>query len=124
MSRVDDVFGGKAQALIAKWGSDITVLRKGAKTYSSTTGEITTAETPVTARVVFVELKQDEFNGIAQEGDMMFMIAPETLNGIALTQSDFVQYTIGGSAKTAKVVQCRSVRGDNAVLFTVIVRPQ
>lgn len=125
MSRVDTTFAGIPSQLLADWGQNITYLKaNGSPTYNATTGTVSGADTTLTVRGLISEAQPEEFEGNYQTSDLKVLIGNAELGTYVPSTRDRIQYNQNGSTKTARVIMCRTARGENPVIHSLLVRPQ
>ena len=59
-----------------------------------------------------------------QEEDFKIMLDAEQINYEYMTVNDMFRITFDGVQRDCKIIEVKTYRGDNPILFTCIVRPQ
>ena len=125
MGLIDDTFGSIPSALIADWGQSITFIKTATpRTYDPTTGNITGADTNVTAKGLISPISSRESEGLYQSTDIKIIMSASELGTYYPTEADRIQYTQAGVTREAKILNVNTYRGDAPVLHIVIARPQ
>lgn len=125
MNLIDTTFGGIPAPLLAEWGQNVTYLKAASSiTYNPTTGTTTGADTSITVRALILQVNPEEFEGVYQTSDVKVLIGNAELGAHVPSIKDRIQYTESGVTKTGRVIDCKTLRGDNPVLHTILLRPQ
>jgi hypothetical protein len=125
MSLVDTTFGPLPGPLIQQWGQQVTFVQTtGAGTYDSATGDVTVAETRTPVKAVVTVVNPQEDQGNSQIADLKILIDPGQIGGHYISTQDWFEIPTAGVNKTAKVVDVKTYRGDNAVFFVCMARLQ
>ena len=125
MSLVDDTFASIPVQLLADWGQNITYLKaNAASTYNATTGTVSGADTSLTVRALIFEAKPEEFEGNYQTSDLKVIIGNAELGAYVPSVRDRIQYSQNSSTKTGRIIQCKTSRGEDPVVHTILLRPQ
>ena len=125
MARIDDIFSGITKTVMTDWGQDITYIKTSTpSTYNPVTGAVFQSETEVTVRAVITNINPKEYDGLYQTTDLKILFGADELGDYYPTQADRIQYTQASETREAKLVDIVSQRGTNAILHTVIARPQ
>lgn len=125
MARIDDIFSGITKTVMTDWGQDITYIKTSTpSTYNPVTGAVFQSETEVTVRAVITNINPKEYDGLYQTTDLKVLFGADELGDYYPTQADRIQYTQASETREAKLVDIVSQRGTNAILHTVIARPQ
>ena len=125
MSLVDSTFAGIPAQLLADWGQNVTYLKAAAApTYNTTTGEVSGADTSITVRALIFEAKPEEFESAYQTSDLKVIIGNAELGAYVPSIRDRIQYTQNSATKTGRVIMCKTSRGENPVVHTILLRPQ
>jgi hypothetical protein len=125
MSLVDDTFASIPVQLLADWGQNITYLKtNAASTYNATTGTVSGADTSLTVRALIFEAKPEEFEGNYQTSDLKVIIGNTELGAYVPSVRDRIQYSQNSSTKTGRIIMCKTSRGENPVVHSILLRPQ
>lgn len=126
MSNIDNVFGSIAAPMIKEWGQNVVYVGiADPGVYNPATGQVTQNENRVNVKAVLTELKADELNGIYQVQDVKLMIDPGQLPNVLLSTADYWEWPgLQGGTVRAKTVEVLTYRGDSAVFYSCVVRPQ
>lgn len=125
MSLVDTTFAAIPAQLLADWGQNVTYLKAATSpTYNTTTGEVSGADTSITVRALIFEAKPEEFESSYQTSDLKVIIGNAELGAYVPSIRDRIQYTQNSVTKTGRVIQCKTSRGENPVVHSILLRPQ
>ena len=125
MSLVDTTFASLPAGLLAQWGQDVTYLKASTSpTYNTTTGVVGGDDTSLTVRALIFEAKPEEFEGFYQTSDLKVIIGNTELEKYVPSIRDRIQYTQNSVTKTGRIISCKTVRGENPILHTILLRPQ
>lgn len=124
MSQVDNVFGGIPAPILNEWGQTLTYVKAGVETYDTDTGEISSTETTVSVKGVILQAEPEEFEGFYQTNDLKIIIGKAELGNYYPSIRDRIQFTQAGTTKEGRLIKVKTLRGDNPVLHTLLVRPQ
>lgn len=125
MSLVDTTFASLPAGLLAQWGQDVTYVKAStAPSYNTTTGEVNGVDTTVTVRALITEAKPEEFEGSYQTTDLKVIIGNAELGAYVPSVRDRIKYTQNSVTKTGRIISCKTVRGENPILHTILLRPQ
>jgi hypothetical protein len=125
MSLVDSTFAGLPAPLLAQWGQNVTYLKANASpTYNATTGEVSGAATSLTVRALIFQANPEEFEGFYQTNDLKVIIGNAELGKYVPSVRDRIQYTENSVTKTGRIISCKTSRGENPILHTILLRPQ
>jgi hypothetical protein len=125
MSLVDTTFASIPAQLLADWGQNVTYLKSNASpTYNATTGEVSGADTSLTVRALIFEAKPEEFESAYQTSDLKVIIGNAELGAYVPSVRDRIQYSQNGSTKTGRIIMCKTSRGENPVVHSILLRPQ
>lgn len=125
MSLVDSSFAGLPAPLLQQWGQDVTYLKASTSpTYNATTGEVSGADTSITVRALIFQASPEEFESFYQTNDLKAIIGNAELGQYVPSVRDRIQYTENSVTKTGRVINCKTIRGENPVLHTILLRPQ
>ena len=128
MSLVDDVFKDIPAPLLAKWGQDITYITASPReVYNPTTGTISGYaynEGDDVVRGIIVKLTPKEFRGEVQTTDIKVIIGNSELGDYYPKVRDRIQYTEAGTTREARIIEVETYRGEQAILHSIIARPQ
>jgi hypothetical protein len=125
MSLVDTTFASLPAGLLAQWGQDVTYVKSSTSpSYNTTTGEVNGVDTNVTVRALITEAKPEEFEGSYQTTDLKVIIGNAELGAYVPSVRDRIKYTQNSVTKTGRIISCKTVRGENPILHTILLRPQ
>ena len=124
MSRIDKIFGRTAGMLVRKYGISMVFVRSGVAEYDSYTGETETATTRLPLKGVVTPVKADEVSELTQLTDVKIVPDPDVIGDEAIQVDDVFEYAENGSTVIARVVESKQFRGDSAVAYIVMARPQ
>ena len=125
MSLVDTTFASLPAGLLAQWGQDVTYLKASTSpTYNTTTGVVGGDDTSLTVRALIFEAKPEEFEGFYQTSDLKVIIGNAELEKYVPSIRDRIQYTQNSVTRTGRIISCKTVRGENPILHTILLRPQ
>ena len=125
MSLVDTTFAAIPAQLLTDWGQNATYLKANTSpTYNATTGTVSGADTSLTVRVLIFEAQPEEFEGNYQTSDLKVILGNAELGTYVPSTRDRIQYVQNGATKTARVIMCKTARGENPVVHSLLVRPQ
>lgn len=125
MSLVDTTFAGLPAPLLAEWGQSVTYLKAtSSPTYNATTGELTSTDTSITAKALITTANPEEFESFYQTNDLKVIVGNSELGAYTPSIKDRIQYTDNGTLRTGRIISCKTLRGENPVLHTILLRPQ
>lgn len=124
MSRIDRIFGRTAGMLVRKFGSDMVFIRSEEADYDAYTGSTDGATTRLPLKGVISPLKPEEASALTQETDVKIIPDPDVIGDEPIRVDDLFEYTENSVTITARVVEAKQYRGDRAVAYIVIARPQ
>lgn len=124
MSRIDKIFGRTAGTLVRKFGISMVFVRSGVATYDTTTGAIASATTRLNLKGVVTPVKADEVSELTQMTDVKIIPDPDMIGSEPIRVDDEFEYRENGTTVIAKVVESKQFRGDFAVAYIVMARPQ
>jgi hypothetical protein len=124
MSRIDKIFGRTAGMLVRKFGISMVFIRSGVAEYDDFTGQVETPVTRLPLKGVVTPVKADEVSELTQLTDVKIIPDPDVIGSEAIQVDDVFEYDENGSTVTARVVESRQFRGDFAVAYIVMARPQ
>jgi hypothetical protein len=125
MSLVDSSFAGLPAPLLQQWGQNVTYLKANTSpTYNATTGEVSGADTSITVRALIFQANPEEFESFYQTNDLKAIIGNAELGQYVPSVRDRIQYTENSVTKTGRIISCKTIRGENPVLHTILLRPQ
>jgi hypothetical protein len=125
MSLVDTTFAAIPGQLLADWGQNVTYLKANTNpTYNATTGTVSGADTTLTVRALIFEAKPEEFESVYQASDLKVILGNAELGAYLPSSRDRIQYTQNGSTKTGRIIMCKTSRGENPVIHSILLRPQ
>jgi len=125
MSLVDDTFAALPAQLLADWGQNVTYLKAATSpTYNATTGEVSGADTTLTVRALIFSANPEEFESFYQTNDLKVIIGNAELGAYSPSVRDRIQYTENSATKTGRIISCKTSRGENPIVHTILLRPQ
>jgi len=125
MSLVDTTFAAIPAQLLADWGQNVTYLKANTSpTYNAVTGTVSGADTSLTVRALIFEANPEEFEANYQTSDLKVIMGNAELGAYVPSSRDRIQYSQNGSTKTARIIMCKTSRGENPIVHTLLVRPQ
>jgi len=125
MSLVDSTFAAIPAQLLADWGQNVTYLKANtAPTYNTTTGEVSGADTSLTVRALIFQAKPEEFESFYQTNDLKVIIGNAELGAYLPSIRDRIQYTENSETRTGRIISCKTSRGENPIVHTILLRPQ
>ena len=124
MSRIDRIFGRTAGMLVRKFGSDMVFIRSAEADYDAYTGGTDGATTRLPLKGVVSPLKPEEASALTQETAVKIIPDPDVIGDEPIRVDDLFEYTENSVTITARVVEAKQYRGDRAVAYIVIARPQ
>lgn len=125
MSLVDDTFAALPAQLLADWGQNVTYLKANvAPTYNATTGTVGGADTSLTVRALIFSANPEEFESFYQTNDLKVIIGNAELGAYSPSIRDRIQYTENAATRTGRIISCKTSRGENPIVHTLLVRPQ
>jgi hypothetical protein len=125
MSLVDTTFASIPAQLLADWGQNVTYLKANtSSTYNATTGEVSGADTSLTVRALIFEAKPEEFESAYQTSDLKVIIGNAELGEYVPSVRDRIQYTQNSATKTGRIIMCKTSRGENPIVHSILLRPQ
>ena len=125
MSLVDSTFAAIPAQLLSDWGQDVTYLKANTSpTYNATTGQVTGADTSLTVRALIFQANPEEFEGFYQTNDLKVIIGNAELGEYVPSIRDRIQYVENSVTKTGRIISCKTSRGENPNVHTILLRPQ
>ena len=125
MGLIDTAFADYPKTILQDWGRNITYIKTVTpRTYDPTTGSVTGADTTVTVKALISSVNASENEGLYQTTDVKVIFGADELGTYFPTQADRIQYTQAGETREAKILQVKTVGGDDPILHTIIARPQ
>jgi hypothetical protein len=125
MSLVDSTFAAIPAQLLADWGQNVTYLKANtAPTYNTTTGEVSGADTSLTVRALIFQARPEEFESFYQTNDLKVIIGNAELGAYSPSIRDRIQYSENSKTRTGRIISCKTSRGENPVVHTILLRPQ
>jgi len=125
MSLVDDTFASIPAQLLADWGQNVTYLKANtAPTYNTTTGVVSGADTSLTVRALIFAANPEEFESFYQTNDLKVIVGNAELGAYSPSIRDRIQYTENAVTRTGRIISCKTSRGENPIVHTLLVRPQ
>jgi len=125
MSLVDTTFAALPAQLLAQWGQNVTYLKANVSpTYNTTTGEVSGADTSITVRALIFAANPEEFESFYQTNDLKVIIGNAELGAYSPSIRDRIQYSENAVTRTGRVISCKTSRGENPIVHTILLRPQ
>ena len=125
MGLIDTTFANYPKEILDDWGRNITYIKTMTpRVYDPTTGSVNGADTTVTVKALISNVNSQESEGLYQVTDLKVIFGTNELGTYYPTQADRIQYTQAGETREAKILQVKTVGGDNPVMHTIIARPQ
>lgn len=125
MSLVDTTFASIPAQLLADWGQNVTYLKSNANpTYNATTGEVSGADTSLVVRALIFQAKPEEFESFYQTNDLKVIIGNAELGAYSPSIRDRIQYLENSTTRTGRIISCKTSRGENPIVHTILLRPQ
>lgn len=125
MGLIDTTFADYPKKILGDWGRDITYVKTVTpRVYDPTTGSVSGADTTVTVKAFISNVSSQESEGLYQTTDLKVIFGTDELGTYYPTQADRIQYTQAGVTREAKILQVKTVGGDDPVMHTIIARPQ
>ena len=125
MSLVATTFASIPAQLLADWGQNVTYLKSNANpTYNATTGEVSGADTSLVVRALIFQAKPEEFESFYQTNDLKVIIGNAELGAYSPSIRDRIQYLENSTTRTGRIISCKTSRGENPIVHTILLRPQ
>jgi hypothetical protein len=124
MSRIDKIFGRTAGTLVRKYGISMVFVRAGVAEYDKYTGRVETETTRLNLKGIVTPIQADEVSELTQLTDVKIIPDPDVIGSEPIQVDDTFEYDENGTTITAKVVESKQFRGDMAVAYIVMARPQ
>jgi len=125
MSLVDATFAALPAQLLAQWGQDVTYLKANTSpTYNTTTGQVSGADTSITVRALIFSANPEEFESFYQTNDLKVIIGNAELGAYSPSIRDRIQYNENAVTRTGRIISCKTSRGENPIVHTILLRPQ
>jgi len=125
MSLVDATFAALPAQLLAQWGQDVTYLKANTSpTYNTTTGQVSGADTSITVRALIFSANPEEFESFYQTNDLKVIIGNAELGAYSPSIRDRIQYSENAVTRTGRIISCKTSRGENPIVHTILLRPQ
>lgn len=125
MSLVDDTFAALPAQLLADWGQNVTYLKANTSpAYNTATGTVSGADTSLTVRALIFSANPEEFEGFYQTNDLKVIIGNAELGAYSPSVRDRIQYTENGTTRTGRIISCKTSRGENPIVHSILLRPQ
>lgn len=122
--QLDTLFKNVAKSVVADLGKSldmtITYTRKASEAYNLSTGAVTTTDTVYSFDAPVEFIVSDEEGGY-QENTARLYITPDQIGDNQATLKDEVSLPFAGSARTAKIQDIRTFRGDQEYLYMIRV---
>ena len=115
-----DVAKRVQKELGASFSTEITYTRKASPSYNVATGAVTTIDTSYTFDAPIEFIASDEESGY-QENTARLYITPDQIGDNQATLQDEVSLQFAGSARTAKIQDIRTFRGDQEYMYILRV---
>tara|TARA_B100000513_G_scaffold45793_2_gene17324 strand:- start:4811 stop:5194 length:384 start_codon:yes stop_codon:yes gene_type:complete len=121
---LDSLFKSVAKQVVADLGKSldttITYTRKASASYSLATGAVTTTDTSYSFDAPIEFIVSDEESGY-QENTARLYITPDQIGDNQATLQDEVSLQFAGSARTARIQDIRTFRGDQEYMYILRV---
>ena len=121
---LDSLFKSVAKQVVADLGKSldttITYTRKASASYSLATGAVTTTDTSYSFNAPIEFIVSDEESGY-QENTARLYITPDQIGDNQATLQDEVSLQFAGSARTARIQDIRTFRGDQEYMYILRV---
>jgi len=125
MSLVDTTFAAIPAQLLGDWGQNVTYLKANTSpTYNATTGEVSGADTSLTVRALIFQANPEEFESFYQTNDLKVIVGNAELGEYVPSIRDRIQYTENSVTKTGRIISCKTSRGENPIVHSILLRPQ
>ena len=122
---LDSLFKNVAKQVVADLGKSfdhtITYTRKASPTYNTSTGALTTTDTPYSfdVPVEFVDAEEEEGR---EERKARLYVTPDQIGDNQPTFEDTVTLKYAGSNRVAQITDIRTFKGDQEYLYQLLVR--
>ena len=121
---LDSLFKSVAKSVVADLGKSldttITYTRKASASYNLATGAVTTTDASYSFDAPIEFIVSDEESGY-QENTARLYITPDQIGDNQATLQDEVSLQFAGSARTAKIQDIRTFRGDQEYMYILRV---
>ena len=121
---LDSLFKSVAKQVVADLGKSldttITYTRKASASYNVATGAVTTTDASYSFDAPIEFIASDEEGGY-QENTARLYITPDQIGDNQATLQDEVSLQFAGSARTAKIQDIRTFRGDQEYMYIIRV---
>ena len=121
---LDSLFKSVAKQVVADLGKSldttITYTRKASASYNVATGAVTTTDASYSFDAPIEFIASDEEGGY-QENTARLYITPDQIGDNQATLQDEVSLQFAGSARTAKIQDIRTFRGDQEYMYILRV---
>ena len=121
---LDSLFKSVAKSVVADLGKSfdhtITYTRKASASYNISTGAVTSTDTSYSFDAPMEFVNSDEEAGY-QENVARLYITPDQIGDNQATLQDEVSLQFAGSARTAKIQDIRTFRGDQEYMYILRV---
>jgi hypothetical protein len=124
MSLVDTTFSTIPASLLSDWGQNLTYLKTGSDSYSTSTGTVTSTDTSVTVRALISQANPEEFEGFYQTNDLKITIGAAELGDYYPNVRDRIQYSEAAVTKVGRIISVKTYRAESPILHILLVRPQ
>lgn len=124
MSRIDKIFGKTTGRLVRKFGSDMVFIRSAEANYDVDTGDVGAEVARIALKGIITPIKPEEASALTQETDVKIVPDPDEIGDEPIRVDDLFEYTENGGTVTARVVDAKQFRGDSAIAYIVMARPQ
>ena len=122
--QLDTLFKNVAKQVVADLGKSldttITYTRKASASYNLATGAVTTTDTSYSFDAPIEFIASDEEGGY-QENTARLYITPDQIGDNQATLQDEVSLQFAGSARTARIQDIRTFRGDQEYMYILRV---
>lgn len=123
MSLVDQVFGGIPEPLISQWGFTATYIKQSQnQRYDPETGTVIGCSEEIPVKIVPMQLRPEEVQGLYQMTDVKILIAASSLGDYYPQTTDSIRYMQSGVQRTARIIGMMSYRGEQSILHVVVAR--
>tara|TARA_R100000654_G_scaffold20010_1_gene40538 strand:+ start:56 stop:439 length:384 start_codon:yes stop_codon:yes gene_type:complete len=121
---LDSLFKSVAKSVVADLGKSldttITYTRKASASYNLATGAVTTTDASYSFDAPIEFIVSDEEGGY-QENTARLYITPDQIGDNQATLQDEVSLQFAGSARTAKIQDIRTFKGDQEYMYILRV---
>jgi hypothetical protein len=75
-------------------------------------------------RALIFQAKPEEFESFYQTNDLKVIIGNAELGAYSPSIRDRIQYLENSTTRTGRIIQCKTSRGENPIVHTILLRPQ